>query len=149
MSALLAAGWARSRSHGVSVVPMTQKSSLHGHGMMKSRLFSVSVIRPVSESIRSRGTTMCTPFDARTRNCPLPPIISWISSVQTPAALIVAVARIRISLPDSRSRATAPTTVSPSRRNEVTRVLEATAAPYSAAVRAIAIVCRASSSWPS
>ena len=49
---------------GVSVVPMTQKSSLHGHGMMNSRLFSVSVISPVSELIRSRGTTMCTPLDA-------------------------------------------------------------------------------------
>jgi hypothetical protein len=31
---------------------MTQKSSLHGHGMMNSRLFSVSVISPVFDLIR-------------------------------------------------------------------------------------------------
>ncbi len=89
MSELLAAGCARSRLQGVSVVPMTQKSSLHGHGMMNSRLFSVSVIRPVFDLILSRGMTMCTPLDACTRNWPLPPIIFWMSSVQTPVALTV------------------------------------------------------------
>ena len=87
----------------MSVVPMIQNSSLHGHGMMNSRLFSVSVIRPVSESMRSRGTSRCTPLHACTRNWPLPPIISWISSVQTPAALIVTSARIVNSVPVSRS----------------------------------------------
>ena len=87
------------------------------------------MISPVSESMRSRGISTCTPLDARTLNCPLPPIISWMSSVQTPAALMVDRARIRISVPDSRSLATAPTTFSPSRMNDVTRVLEATAAP--------------------
>ena len=75
MSARLAAGCAKSSFHGVSVVPMIQKSSLHGHGMINSRLFSVSVISPVSESIFDRATRMCTPLEAWTRNCPFPPII--------------------------------------------------------------------------
>ena len=44
MSAALAAGWARSSSQSVSVVPMIQWLP---HGMMNSRLFSVRVIRPV------------------------------------------------------------------------------------------------------
>ena len=129
MSVLLAAGCARWRFHGVSVVPMIQNSSLHGHGMMNSRLFSVSVIRPVSESMRSRGTSTCTPLLAFTRNWPLPPIMAWISSVQTPAALIVTVARMVNSVPDSRSVATAPVTAAPSRTNAVTRTLDATATP--------------------
>ena len=75
MSARLAAGCAKSSFHGVSVVPMIQNSSLHGHGMINSRLFSVSVISPVSESIFDRATRMWTPLEAWTRNCPFPPII--------------------------------------------------------------------------
>ena len=37
---------------------------------------------------------MCTPLDACTRNWPLPPIIFWMSSVQTPVAFTVRLARI-------------------------------------------------------
>ena len=65
MSALLAAGWARSRFQSVSVVPMIQ---CWCHGMTNSRLVSVRVISPQPASMRSRGTTRCTPLDARTRN---------------------------------------------------------------------------------
>ncbi len=61
MSARLAAGWARSRSQSVSVVPTIQCVP---HGMTNSTDFSVRRIRPVSELMRSRGTTMCTPLDA-------------------------------------------------------------------------------------
>jgi hypothetical protein len=128
MSLRLAAGWARSRSHGVSVVPITQKSSLQGHGMMNSRLFSVSVISPVSESIRSLGMITWTPLEAVTLNWPLPPTICWMSSVHTPAALTVVFALTSMSLPVSRSLTTAPITRWPSRRNEVTRALVTTSA---------------------
>ena len=146
MSLRLAAGWARSRAQSVSVVPMIQCVS---HGMMNSTLFSVRLMMPVVAWIRSRGTRMCTPLDARTLNCPRPPTISWISSVHTPAALIVCLALTSWVCPDSRSRTSAPTTRSPSRRKPVTLALVAHRAPYSAAVLAIIIVCRASSTWPS
>ena len=43
--------------------------------------------------MRSRGTTRCTPFDARTRNGRTP-AIPWISSVQTPVAETTCCARI-------------------------------------------------------
>ncbi len=150
MSASLAAGWARSSCQSVSVVPRIQWLP---QGMMNSRLFSVWVIRPVLESIRSRGMTTCTPLEARTRNAPgatepsgdRSPSMSWISSIQTPAALMVCLARISNWCPDSRSRTRTPLTRSPSRRKPTTRVLTATIAPYAAAVRAIIMVCRASS----
>ena len=98
-------------------------------GMMNSRLFSVRVIRPARALMRFRGTTRWMPFEARTRNCPRPPSISWISSIHTPVALIVWRARISNSRPDSRSRTRAPVTRSSSRTKPTTRVLLATAAP--------------------
>ena len=68
MSVLLAAGWARSRSHAVSVVPMIQKSS---HGITNSTDFSVLVMKPHSDRIRSRGTTTWMPLLASTSSCAL------------------------------------------------------------------------------
>ena len=146
MSCWLAAGCARSRSHSVSVVPTIQCLP---HGTMNSTLLLVRAMMPVAELIRLRGTTMCTPLDARTRNCPRPPTISWISSVHTPAALITWVAWMSNSSPPSRSFARTPTTWSPSRRKPTALVLLAIAAPNDAAVRASIMVCRASSTWPS
>ena len=98
-------------------------------GMMNSRLFSVRVIKPVRELIRFRGTNRCTPLDARTWNWPRPPSISCISSIQTPAALIVWWARMSNSLPVSRSRTRTPATRSTSRRKPIDPALLATAAP--------------------
>ena len=159
MSALLAAGWARSRSQSVSVVPMIQ---CWCHGMTNSRLVLVRVIRPQPASIRSRGTSRWTPLEARTRNdfagcSPVGASIRASSSIQTPAALITVRARTSISRPDSRSRTLTPATRPPmplagpvwSARKPTTRVLLATAAPKWAAVRDSIMVCRASSTCPS
>jgi hypothetical protein len=52
MSADVAAGWALSRSHWVSVVPMIQ---CRPHGMTKRTDFSVRRMMPEREWIRSRG----------------------------------------------------------------------------------------------
>ena len=59
MSCLVAAGCARSRFQSVSVVPTIQWLR---HGMTNSTDFSVRRIIPASATIRSRGTTMCTPL---------------------------------------------------------------------------------------
>ena len=155
MSALLAAGWARSRFQSVSVVPMIQ---CWCHGMTNSRLDLVLVISPQPASMRSRGTSRCTPLEARTRNdlagCRPLGLSSWASwSIQTPAALITVRALISISRPDSRSRTRTPAIRPPrpragpfgSARKPTTRVLLATAAPKWAAVRDSIMVCRASS----
>ncbi len=83
MSALVAAGCARSRFQSVSVVPMIQCVP---HGMTNSTDFSVRRMIATSLTIRSRGTTMCTPLDARTRNRPRCLDSAWISSVHTPVA---------------------------------------------------------------
>src|SRR6476660_5432450 len=83
MSALVAAGWARSRFQSVSVVPMIQCVP---HGMTNSTDFSVRRMIATSDTIRSRGTTTCTPLDARTRNRPRCLDSAWISSVHTPVA---------------------------------------------------------------
>jgi hypothetical protein len=137
MSAALAAGWRRSRSQSVSVVPTSQWLS---HGMMNSTLFSVREIRPVFRSIRSFGTTRCTPFEARTFTPPSACASSCRSSVHTPVAQITRRALTLISWSVSRSRTTAPVTRVPSRRKPVTLVRVATWAPYCAAVRASVIV---------
>ena len=84
MSALVAAGWARSRFQSVSVVPMIQCVP---HGMTNSTDFSVRRMIATSLTIRSRGTTTCTPFDARTRNRPRCLDSAWISSVHTPGGV--------------------------------------------------------------
>ena len=79
----------------MSVVPTIQCVF---HGITNSTDFSVRRISPVSELIRSRGTTMCTPFDARTRNRPRPPASGWMSSVHTPVQLTTTEASTSISL---------------------------------------------------
>ncbi len=118
MSARVAAGWARSRSQSVSVVPMIQCVP---HGMTKSTDFSVRRMRPLSEVIRSRATTMCTPLLARTWKRPRPPAIVWMSSVQTPVQLITTDAVTVVRSPVSTSSTTAPTTRSPALTSSTTR----------------------------
>ena len=86
--------------------------------------------RPRSGSGRAarRGGCPWTPARAAT---PRPPTISWISSVQTPAALTTTRARTSSSgWPSSRSDARTPTTRSPSRRKPVTLTRVATCAPW-------------------
>ena len=146
MSDAVAAGCALSRSQSVSVVPMIQ---CRPHGMTNSTLFSVRRMSAASEWMRSFGTTRCTPLDARTWNCPRAATIACVSSVHTPVALITCRALTSMSRSLSRSRTSAPVTRSPSRRNPMTRVRVAISAPKCAAVRAMFIVCRASSTWPS
>ena len=146
MSAALAAGCLRSSSQSVSVVPTIQCLP---HGMTNSTLFSVREISPVCRSIRSRGTTRCTPLDARTFTPPRTCASSCRSSVHTPVAQITRRARTSISRSPSRSRTTAPVTRPPSCRKRVTRARVATCAPYCAAVRASVIVYRASSTCAS
>ena len=51
----------------MSVVPISQ---WFFHGITNSTDVGVRRISPASPVIRSRGTTMCTPLDARTRNRP-------------------------------------------------------------------------------
>ena len=114
MSALVAAGCARSRFQSVSVVPMIQCDF---HGMTNSTDFSVLRMMPLSEVIRSRATTRCTPLDARTRNRPRPPDSRCSSSVQTPVELITTRALTSVSAPVSTSRTRTPATRSDSLRN--------------------------------
>ena len=146
MSAREAAGCALSRCQSVSVVPMIQ---CRPHGITNSTEVAVRVMNPASERIRSRGTTRWMPLLAWTCRAPRPPTMSWISSVQTPAALTTTFARTSSSWPLSRSTARTPTTRSPSRRKPTTRVRVATCAPYDAAVRATATTSRASSTCAS
>ena len=84
---------------------------------------------PVLDWIRSRGTTRCTPLDARTLIEPRPPTMAWISSVHTPVAFTTCWALICSSVPVSRSTACTPVTRSPSRRKPVTWVRDAICAP--------------------
>ncbi len=119
MSVRLAAGCARSRDQSVSVVPMIQ---CRPHGITNKTLNGVRKMIPVADWIRSRGTTRCTPLEARTLMTPRPPTMAWISSVHTPVALTTCWARISSSAPDSRSTARTPVTRSPSRRKPVTWV---------------------------
>ncbi len=146
MSLRLAAGWSLLSDQSVSVVPIIQ---CRPHGITNSTDFSVRRIRPASPRMRSRGTTRWMPFEARTWNCPRSPANDCVSSVQTPVALTTCRARTSICLPVSRSATRAPTTRPPSRSRSTTRARVATCAPYAAAVRAIIMVCRASSTWPS
>ena len=83
MSRADAAGWARSRSQSVSVVPMIQ---WRPHGMTNSTLVAVRRIMPVSEWIRSFGTSRWMPLEARTWIRPRP-AIAWMSSAQTPGGV--------------------------------------------------------------
>ena len=126
MSERLAAGWSFERSQSVSVVPMIQ---WRPHGMTNSTDFSVRRIRPDSPRMRSRGTTRWMPLDARTWNWPRSPTKPWVSSVQTPVALMTWRAATSNSSPVSRSLTRAPVTRSPSRIRAMTRVRLATWAP--------------------
>ena len=90
------------------------------HGMTKSTLAGVRRMIPVLDWIRSRGTTRCTPLDARTSIVPRPPTIAWMSSVHTPVALTTCCALISSPVPVSRSSRGTPVTRSPSRRKPVT-----------------------------
>ena len=65
MSRAEAAGWARSSCQSVSVVPMIQCPP---HGMTNSTEVAVRRISPASPVIAERGTTRCTPLEARTRS---------------------------------------------------------------------------------
>ena len=105
MSDLVAAGCARSRFQSVSVVPISQ---WFFHGMTNSTDDAVRRISPASPVIFSRGTTMWTPFEARTRNRPRPPDSAWISSVHTPVQLSTTPARTVVSRPSSASRTRTP-----------------------------------------
>ena len=127
MSALVAAGCARSRFQSVSVVPMIQCDF---HGMTNSTDFSVLRMIPLSEVIRSLATTRCTPLDARTRNRPRPPESRCSSSVQTPVELITTRARTSVSAPVSTSRTRTPATRSDSFRKPMTWVEVRITAPY-------------------
>lgn len=143
MSAAVATGCWSSCSHGVSVVPITQ---YRDHGMTNRTDFSVCRISPTWPLMRSRGTTMWMPLDARTRSPPSLPASASVSSVQTPVALMTARARTVISRPVSRSWSTAPFTapVEPL-VSETTCVREAACAPYDAAVRTSVETSRESS----
>ena len=117
MSALLAAGWSRPSRHGVSVVPTIQRSP---HGMTKSTLVGVRRISPAcvppasvsrAPSMAERGSTRCTPLDARTRRLGAAmPSISPMSSLQTPVAATTLRARTVNELPSVRSATRTPTT---------------------------------------
>ena len=126
MSALVAAGWARSRFQSVSVVPMIQCVP---HGMMNSTDFSVRRMIATSLTMRSRGTTMCTPLEARTRNRPRCLDSACISSVHTPVALMTTWPRTSVTTPFSESRTVTPTTRSPSVSRATTWVELRTTAP--------------------
>ncbi len=103
--------------------------------MTNSTLFSVRRIMPVFDWNRSRGMTRCTPFDARTLNCPRVPTIAWVSSVQTPVAFTTCFARMSNRSPVWMSCACAPTTRSPTLMKPSIRMRAAACAPYDAAVR--------------
>src|SRR3954454_19485180 len=140
MSALLAAGGARARRQGVSVVPTIQWLP---HGMTNSTLVGVRRISPVGArslpAIAERGTTRCTPLEARTRRLGAwasgPPLfnIAPTSSLQTPVAAITLRARTENEDPSVRSATRTPTTgdwgPSPSRSRPVTRALDSARAP--------------------
>ena len=132
---------ARSSSQSVSVVPIIQFGP---HGMMNSTLFSVRLMIPSRGWIRSRGSTMCTPLDARTLN--------WPAAADHVLDLVGPHAGGVDRLPGwtrspRRSRGRGPRADDPVAlpQEAVTRALVAHSAPYSAAVRASIIVCRASS----
>ena len=93
MSRAEAAGWDRSSRQSVSVVPMIQCPP---HGMTKSTELAVRRISPVSPVIAERGTTRCTPLEARTRSPGRRPTslsIRDMSSLHTPVAAMTVRAR--------------------------------------------------------
>ena len=120
------------------------------HGITNSTEVSVRAMKPASDRIRSRGTTRWMPLLAWTLRAPRPPIISWISSVQTPAALTTTLARTSKSRPGLEvdgAYADHPLALAQETDHACVRV--ATWAPWLAAVRATASTSRASSTWAS
>ena len=97
--------------------------------MTNSTDFSVRRMIATSLTMRSRGTTTCTPFDARTRNRPRWRDSAWISSVHTPVALMTTCPRTSVTAPSSESRMRTPMTRSPSRSSDTTWVEDRTTAP--------------------
>ena len=97
--------------------------------MTNSTDFSVRRMIATSLTIRSRGTTTCTPLDARTRNRPRCLDSAWISSVHTPVALTTTWPRTSVIAPSSESRTRTPVTRSPSRSSDTTWVDDRTTAP--------------------
>ena len=146
MSARLADGWSSPNSHGVSVVPTIQWEP---HGSTNRTLFSVGRMRASSESMRSRGTTMCTPLDGRTGSGDATPASRSISVVHTPVALMVTRARTSNSVSSSRSRAWTPAMAAPSCRKSVTSTAGTQQAPWAEAVPASVTAKRASSTCAS
>ena len=144
MSAALAAGWARSSDQSVSVVPTIQ---CRPHGMTNSTDFSVRRISPASDRIRSRGTTRWMPLLARTWNCPRSPA-SALGVVGPHAGGVDDLPGPDVERPPRLQvvhlRADDPLALA--QQADHPRA-EATCAPYAAAVRAMNIVCRASSTW--
>ena len=126
MSLLDAAGWALSRCQSVSVVPMIQ---CRPQGMTNSTDFSVRRIRPTVDWKRSRGTTRWMPLEARTLSWPRSVTMAWVSSVQTPVALMTCLARMLKLEPSSWLTTLAPTTRSPSRRKSTTAIWFTACAP--------------------
>ena len=146
MSACVAAGLSRPYCQSVSVVPMIQRSP---QGSTNRTLFSVGRMRAYSDSMRSWGTTTCTPFEGRTIMGDATPARRSISVVHTPVALITVPARTSNSPSDSRSATRTPAILSPSCRKPTTATAEAQTAPQAAAVRASTSEKRASSTWAS
>ena len=114
MSALVAAGWARSRSQSVSVVPMIQCVP---HGMTNSTDFSV---RRISADLADDAVARHDDVHALGGPHPEPAApadSAWISSVHTPVALTTTGPRLgpRAVL-ESRTRT--PVTRSPARRSD-------------------------------
>ena len=119
MSLLDAAGWALSRCQSVSVVPMIQ---CRPQGMTNRTDFSVRRISPTVDWKRSRGTTRWMPLEARTLSWPRSVTMAWVSSVQTPVALMTCLALMSNEDPSSWLTTLAPTTRSPSRRKDTTDI---------------------------
>jgi hypothetical protein len=143
MSALLAAGCARSRFQSVSVVPMIQCVP---QGITKSTELAVRRINPTSELIRSRATTMCTPLDARTLKRPASPGERLDLVGPHPGAVdddgrFDAHPGPGLDVLDNRTGDALPR---PGQLHHP-RGVENQVAPYAAAVRATVSVCRASS----
>ena len=93
MSRADAAGCDRSSCQSVSVVPMIQWPP---HGMTNSTEVAVRRISPASPVIAERGTTRCTPLEARTRRpgrTPTSLSIRDMSSLHTPVAATTVRAR--------------------------------------------------------
>lgn len=154
MSRADAAGWDRSSRQSVSVVPMIQCPP---HGMTKSTELAVRRMSPVSPVIAERGTTRCTPLEARTRmpgRRPTSLSIRDMSSLHTPVAAMTVRACTSNSASGepagaSRSRTRTPVTSRACRISPTARALLTTVAPRLAAVRARVTTSRASSTCPS